>query len=210
MNLGLFTSDDIPANIGLPWHIKFGDGIGFADINDYEIKRDEYDFFFLSSRDDKYELVDISFDDAQVYFTTEDAEFAVRRTSARFPELSKVIPQASTTRIAVARKTLVDAVDRASVMVKDAGWMVALDVTPGDTLNISAFAPDIGEASEAISADIKGDPVRIVPNSRYLLDGLKAIDSDEVLMLMNGSQSAVVVTKEGFDTFKYVLMPINM
>ena len=49
-------------------------------------------------------------------------------------------------------------------------------------LELSAIAQDVGEAHEAVEAKYEGTDVTVAFNSQFLLDGIDAAASDEVVL----------------------------
>ena len=51
-----------------------------------------------------------------------------------------------------------------------------------DGLELSAIAQDVGEAHESVEAKYEGSELTVAFNSQFLLDGLDAAASDEVVL----------------------------
>ena len=47
-------------------------------------------------------------------------------------------------------------------------------------------------------------------NSRYLLEALKAVDTEQVQILFNGSGAGVLIEPLEGDDFKYMIMPMRL
>ena len=48
------------------------------------------------------------------------------------------------------------------------------------TVTVSAQTPDVGEASETLPVDYKGEPLEIGFNPQFLQDGLESVEADEL------------------------------
>ena len=76
---------------------------------------------------------------------------------------------------------------------------------------ISADAKDIGSANESIPVLFKGESFEIAFNVRYLLEGLKVISSEKVLLKCNDAKSpAVLFPEDNIDSFRYLVMPVQV
>ena len=86
---------------------------------------------------------------------------------------------------------------------------IKLDNT--DLACISADAQDIGNANESIPVSYNGENFDIAFNVRYLLEGLKVISSENVLLKCNLSTTpAVFVPEDNFNSFTYLVMPVQI
>ena len=80
-----------------------------------------------------------------------------------------------------------------------------------DLASISADAQDIGNANESIAVSYSGDNFDIAFNVRYLLEGLKVIASENVLLKCNlATTPAVLVPEDNLNSFTYLVMPVQI
>jgi len=78
-------------------------------------------------------------------------------------------------------------------------------------VTIRADAQDVGSGSEALAAEIEGEEIQIAFNVRYLLDGLKAMASDRVVLQSNAPTTPAVLSPVGEDgAFTYLVMPVQI
>ena len=56
---------------------------------------------------------------------------------------------------------------------------------------------------------MKGEPNKITVNSRYLLDGLNAIDTDEVVFCVNDAANPCLLRPKDKGGYLYLVMPIK-
>jgi len=88
-------------------------------------------------------------------------------------------------------------------------FKIKLDNT--DLASISADAQDIGNAKELIPVSYSGDSFDIAFNVRYVLEGLKVIVSDNVLLKCNlATTPAVFVPEDNLNSFTYLVMPVQV
>ena len=77
-------------------------------------------------------------------------------------------------------------------------------------LLIQADAQDVGSGSEAVAAEITGEGVQIAFNVRYLLDGLKTMAAEKVLLQCNAPTTPAILTPGDGAQFTYLVMPIQI
>ena len=79
-------------------------------------------------------------------------------------------------------------------------------------LRVSSSSTETGESEDSIETDYNAEPLAIGFNSQYLLDFLKATDSESVRIEFKDSQSAGQLRPEGVEDYKYryVVMPMRI
>ena len=76
---------------------------------------------------------------------------------------------------------------------------------------LSADAQDIGSANESIPVSYSGEKFDIAFNVRYLLEGLKVISCENVVLKCNLSTTpAVFVPEDNINSFTYLVMPVQV
>ena len=155
-------------------------------------------------------VLDILFDDSQVYFAAEGVEFAVRRVESRFPPYEKILPKSASTHLVIDRLELFSALDRLDVVVRDYNRTVVLDLKPWGDCIMTAWAPEFGRAVEEISCSIDGDPLKIGVNSRYFMEGMKVISDSMVDISFNGQDGHLAIRKVNSDDYLCLLAPVEL
>jgi len=137
----------------------------------------------------------------------------VRRTTTRlldgeFPKVRSLFPSEHQTVARVDRVALIESVKRVS-LVAERNTAVQLAFSDG-VLTLDAGSGDEAQASESIEAAIDGADITTGFNPQFLLDGLTAIEQDDVELAFTQASKPVVisgVTEEGDTGFRYLLMP---
>jgi DNA polymerase-3 subunit beta len=78
------------------------------------------------------------------------------------------------------------------------------------TIAISVEAQEVGSGREVVPAQVSGDSLDIAFNVRYLLDGLKALGTNEVQLQFNSATSPSVVIPLGKLQMTYLVMPVQI
>ena len=68
----------------------------------------------------------------------------------------------------------------------------------------------MGRATETFNIELEGDSFEIGLNSRYLLDALKACDTEKIKISFNGPNTGVLIEPGDSDDFKYMIMPMRL
>lgn len=154
--------------------------------------------------------VHICEDTSQVYFQVPGVQYAVRKVESTFPNYEKILSTHTTTTMLVDREMFVAALERVDVMVRDHSRLVVMNLSPDGDLQLIGRAPEIGEATEVVTAKISGEPLKVGFNVGYLLDGLKAFHGDEVNLTFNGQEGQMMMLRPAGSDFLYMLMPVKL
>jgi DNA polymerase-3 subunit beta len=144
---------------------------------------------------------------SQICFKIDETTIYSKLIEDAYPNYRQVIPANTAEHIIVDRQLLLNALDRASVMTMDEAHSTKLIFSNG-ILTVTSAASDIGEAKDEVVIKYAGEKIEIMFNPSYVMDCLKAIDDDEVVInLDNGHSPAVIKCSI---PFLYVLMPLRI
>lgn len=158
--------------------------------------------------------VEIIFDKSQISFnlipedkTEPQIKVVSRLIEGNFPEYKEIIPKEFKTEGIFVKDEIqnkIKAVSLFSSKIQD----IKLNFNPKNKkLSILAASSNIGEAKSSLKGEIKGEEIEININWKYLLDGLNAIDSSEVIFGLNDNVSPVMIIPVGDKSYFYILMP---
>ena len=68
----------------------------------------------------------------------------------------------------------------------------------------------MGTANDKVPAEVEGNKVEIGFNNRYLLDALRACNTDMVKIELNGAVSPVLVLPPEGDDFTFLVLPVRL
>jgi DNA polymerase-3 subunit beta len=75
---------------------------------------------------------------------------------------------------------------------------------------LSVTRQDVGGETEYVEADYAGEEMTIAFNSRYLNDGVSAVDDDEVALDVLDPLKPGVLRGAETEEFLYLLMPVRL
>jgi DNA polymerase-3 subunit beta len=137
-------------------------------------------------------------------------EVSMRLVEGEFPDYRGVIPKQSKYQVAVERDRLLAAIKRAAIFSSERYHGVKLGLSPG-SLTVSSTSPEIGEASEPLDVEFKGDEFAIGFNASYLQQVLGVIQSgSNVVLGLSDDVSPGVVRTPDDPEFTYVVMPMRL
>ena len=151
-------------------------------------------------------------DRGQVVFLAADQLVTSRTLEGTYPNYGQLIPDGFNRTLALDRRGLIAALERIAVLADQHNNVVKFTSQPDEgVVQISADAQDVGSGSESLAASLTGDAIQIAFNVRYLLDGLKAMGSERVVLHCNAPTTPAVLKPEGdAEAFTYLVMPVQI
>ena len=155
--------------------------------------------------------IKLFYDKGQVVFISSNQIITTRTLEGTYPNYSKLIPDTFVKIFNFNTKKLIDALERIAVLADQQSSVVKIKLDNKDLASISADAQDIGNANELIPVSYSGESFDIAFNVRYLLEGLKVIASENVLLKCNHPTTpAVFVPEDNLNSFTYLVMPVQV
>lgn len=159
--------------------------------------------------EDVDDIVDITFTNNHILFNLEKTKIISRLLEGKFINYNSLLPQEHKLFVNVNRQELQNAIERASLMAKDGNTnLIKLEVQQ-DNLIITSNS-QLGKVREEISIKLQGEEIEIAFNSKYLLDVLKNMEEDEVVMKMTSSISPCVIEEKDNENAKYLVLPVRL
>jgi len=159
--------------------------------------------------EDVDDIVDITFTNNHILFNLEKTKIISRLLEGKFINYNSLLPQEHKLLVNINRQELQNAIERASLMAKDGNTnLIKLDLQQ-DNLIITSNS-QLGKVREEISIKLQGEDIQIAFNSKYLLDVLKNIEADEVIMKMTSGISPCVIEEKDDENAKYLVLPVRL
>lgn len=150
----------------------------------------------------------VSVGDREASFGSSRGTLTARLIEGSFPNYRQLIPDAYPSRLTVSREALLDAIDRASLVAED-HIPIRLSLSPGG-VELSVSRQDVGGETEHVEAEYVGEEMTIAFNSRYLNDGVNAVEEEHVVLdVLDPLKPGVIRGGEG-EEFLYLLMPVRL
>ncbi|MDP9409345.1 MAG: DNA polymerase III subunit beta, partial [Actinomycetota bacterium] len=158
------------------------------------------------------ESVEVSLSENQALFRIGDVVFGTRLIDGNFPEYRRLLPSGFEREIAVSREELIDTLRRVNLFAarQTPPVPVSLSFSEG-AVEVIVRNGEVGDAHERLKASSE-DEFLISFNPSYLLDGVSAIDSDEVVFKLNEAlKPGLIVPQSNGDEpdFLYLIMPMR-
>ena len=122
-------------------------------------------------------------------FRSEERSVYTRLIEGPYPNYQQVIPSDNDKKAVANRDNLAAAIRRMAVVASDQTHRVRMSFTPG-SLAFRVQTPDLGEAEEEMSVDYDGEALEIGFNANYLLEVLRYMPEEDVLMEFKAPERA--------------------
>ncbi|MGG6312970.1 DNA polymerase III subunit beta [Paenibacillus macerans] len=158
---------------------------------------------------DQNTRVEIVVADNQVLFKIDRVLFYTRILDGTYPDTSKIIPTTYKTELVLDTKKLSDSIDRAYLLSREEKTnIVRLQTLEDGTIEISSSSSELGKVTEQLEvAQFTGDPLRISFNSKYMLDVLKVVESEQLHLGFTGAMSPIIIKPVDDSQSLYLILP---
>lgn len=159
--------------------------------------------------EDTDENVDITFSPNHILFKHGNTKVISRLLEGEFIKYNSIIPLEYNLRITVKREEILDSVERASLMGKEGNTnLVKLNID--NNMMIITSNSQYGNVREEIGIIQEGNSLQIAFNSKYLLDFLKIMEEEEIVMEFSSSVSPCVVKNKENNNCTYLVLPVRV
>lgn len=150
-------------------------------------------------------------DEGQVVFELGEQNLTSRKLDGTYPNYNQLIPRQFERTMVVDRKRVIESLERVSVLTDQKNNMVKFTIDEDEEkVTLSVEAKELGNAKESIPAQITGDGMKIGFNIKYLMEGLKAMNTNEIKFNFNQPTQPVIINPLGGLKMTYLIMPVQL
>lgn len=146
----------------------------------------------------------------QVMINVDNTVIISRLIEGSFPDYHRVIPPAFKISAIVNINKLQSAVKCVSLFSTEGDYNIVKMSVGNNSLTLTSSSPELGMGKEVVDCITTGDQLNVAFNSKYLLDILSNLDSDEVTLAMNSSLSPVCISADSEPGYIYVVTPVRV
>ena len=145
-----------------------------------------------------------------ILFEVGDTELICRRLEGEFLDYKNAIPRSNPISVVAETKSLIESIDRVSVVISDKLKSPVRCVFGHDKVMLSAKTGN-GEAKDVCRLCGDGGDLEIGFNNRYLMEALRYAPADTVKIELNtGVSPAIIVPTDEKDNFLYMVLPVRL
>ncbi len=147
--------------------------------------------------------------DRHIIFEVDGYTVISRLLEGDFFDYKRAIPKEFLTTVRGNTSELIRTIERISqVIIERLKTPIVCDFNDG-VFHASCMT-EIGQAQDEMDIDMMGDNVKIGFNSKYLLDALRAAESDEIMIKMGSPLSPISIMPIDGDSFIFIVLPVKI
>ena len=153
--------------------------------------------------------VKIACTESHIIFILNDTIITSRLLEGQFLNYKDIIRNDYKTRVRVKAQDIKDSIERASLLAREGkNNLVTLDFSD-DKLAITSNS-EIGDVYEEIPIKLDGEDIKIAFNSKYILEGIRIIDSSEITMDLVSSVNPCIIKPSDDENYTYLILPVRL
>lgn len=149
--------------------------------------------------------VTIEFSKAHIIFRFDNMTVVSRLIEGKYFDVAKMINMSHETTVRVNRRDLIDAIDRASLLVREGDRKPIIMDISHHNIELSVTTA-IGSMHDTLDAVQNGNDIKIGFNPKFVNEALKAIDEDEVTLYLISKTNPCVIKDDGYF---YLILPVQ-
>ncbi|MFM1514903.1 DNA polymerase III subunit beta [Helcococcus ovis] len=153
---------------------------------------------------------DVVFMKGHIAFINGNTKIFTRLIDKPYIDYNKILNNSFNTKVVVNRNDLVNALERAQLLSTGSNAsLTKLEFVDGE-ISINSNS-ELGKLDEKIYGKQDGENIRIAFNTKYLTDGLKEMDSDEVVLHLTTPLSPMTIYPvDEDDNYLYLVLPVRL
>ena len=151
----------------------------------------------------------IEFAQKKALVKIENYEFYTRLIDGEFFNYQQIIPKNAEIKVKVVTRDLVEALERASLLITADNKAPIRMKIEGDKMKLNTVSR-IGQAQDEIFIVKDGEDLEIGFNHKFVLDALKASETDEIMMDFSNHLSPCILRGIDRDDFIYMVLPVRL
>jgi len=160
---------------------------------------------------DNEEEISFRFTDKRAIFETADFIMSVRLLEGDFIRYNQIFSKDFTTMMVVNRNMLLGSLER-SVLVAMENRQISITLDIKDDNLVITSKSEKGQTYDEIPCETDGTDMTIYFNPRYLIEALRAIDEESIVIKFNTPRSPCTIeslTGETLTEYKYLIVPLR-
>ena len=160
---------------------------------------------------DEIETVEVFFANNQLLFRSENISFYTRLLEGNYPDTDRLIPTEFSSVVTFNTNNLRHAMERSRLLSNATqNGTVKLEIVKG-IVSAHVYSPEVGRVNEEIDTEsVSGEDLTISFNPTYLIEALKAVDSEKVtISFISAVRPFTLVPNEDAENFIQLITPVR-
>ncbi len=159
--------------------------------------------------DESDENIKIAIAPGHAMFNIGDTIVYSRLLEGQFFNYKEIIRKDHKTVVTVDKRELQNSLERASLLAKEEKANLVKLVIEDNEIKINSNS-EIGNVNERINTHIEGTDLNIAFNSRYILEGIKIMECEEIKLNFMGSLNPCIINPLNDENYTYLVLPVRL
>ena len=159
--------------------------------------------------DDDSEMTEIFVSKKHINFKISNYTVISRLLEGEFHNYRGAMPKEYETDVIIDTKPFIDCLDRCTLLLNDKVKAPVRCAFADGEVKISCTST-IGKLSDEMNAEINGPEVEIGFNCRYLIEAVRAAESDKIKMYSNGGLAPMKIVPLEGDAYTFLVLPVRL
>lgn len=153
--------------------------------------------------------ITVKHDEQQVLFQVGDTSLVARLIEGNYPDYKKLVPSKFATVVKLKRDDFLNIAKVSSLFARESAGSITVNADKAAwQVSINAIASQLGENTATAKAAITGGG-EVTLNSRYLMDGLGAFNSEYIEFCFNGKLEPCILRSPTEPEYLHLIMPLR-
>ena len=144
----------------------------------------------------------------KIIFKFNNILFQSRLINGTYPNTKNLIPEDKLFELTVSKNEFYNMVDRASILNDDSDNNIITLEIKDQIMKVTSMSLEIGKVEETMSVTVK-DNIKISFSAKYMMDALKTIKSDNVIITFVGEIKPILLKNDDNDDLISLILPIR-
>lgn len=141
-------------------------------------------------------------------FEVGDYQIVTRLLEGDFIDYASAIPNKSDTVIKTDPGTLIQSIERVSILVTNKASVI-MQASPEQT--VLRCESTLGHVSDTVQLQMEGSPLDMIAfNNRYMIEALRHVNCEQVRIEMNGPVMPIKILPAEGDQFLFLVLPVRL
>ena len=158
---------------------------------------------------DGEEMIKISIGKRQIIFSIGGYNIYSRLLDGQFIDYASTIPKEGKTEVYLPTRSLMQCVERASLIISERVKSPVRFNFEDGVIKINCLTI-LGKSYNEIEVNMSGENIEIGFNDRYLLETLKAVETDYIRIILSGSYAPMKILPAEGEGFVFLVLPVRL
>jgi len=146
----------------------------------------------------------------KILFRFKNIEFQSNLLNGSYPNTNNLIPTEFDVIVNTKHSEYSSAIDRAALLTQSKDKNIVKMKIEGGSMVINSYASEIGKVEEKLDIETSNDAkIDISFSAKYMLDALKTIKEEDILILLNGEVKPIIIKSIKDESLIQLIVPIK-